>query len=267
MPSSSHKTLSVLDLYTPATPVWTVEAIAARFGCSIATAYRYVGDLAAAGLLTRVTGGSYVLGPRIVELDLLMREVDPIAAAGRPLIDTLVADTGCDVLLSNIYGDHLVNVMHVRGTEQLPISFVRGRPHPRFRGAMAKAILAFMARSRLARIHKLHATEIRAAGLGEDWIDFWRTLQVIRKRGYAESLGELDPGVVGLAAPVFNGPDVLGSVGLALSERRVRLLNVERLAAMVVECAARVSRSIEGIAHPKTAVMRPRRSSSRSGRR
>jgi DNA-binding IclR family transcriptional regulator len=259
MPSSSQKTLTVLDLYTADAPVWTVDSIATRLACSMATAYRYVGDLCAAGLLTRVTGGSYVLGPRIVELDLLMREVDPIATAGRPLIDSLVAETGCDVLLSNVYGDHLVNVMHVRGTENLPISFVRGRPHPRFRGAMAKATLGFMHRSQLARIYKLCAPEIRVAGLGEDWIGFWRSLQVIRKRGYAESLGELDAGVVGLAAPVFNGPDVLGCVGLALSERRVKLLNVERLAGMVVECASRLSQGIEGIAHPKTAVMTPHR--------
>jgi DNA-binding IclR family transcriptional regulator len=267
MPSSSQKTLTVLDLYTAATPVWTVESIATRLACSTATAYRYVGDLCSAGLLTRVTGGSYVLGPRIVELDLLMREVDPIAAAGRPLIENLVAETGCDVLLSNVYGDHLVNVVHARGAENLPISFVRGRPHPRFRGAMAKAILAFMPRSQLVRIYKLHAAEIHAAGLGEDWLGFWRALQAIRQRGYSQSMGELDAGVVGLAAPVFNGPDVLGSVGLALTERRTKLLNVERLASMVVGCAARLSRGIEGISHPKTAVIRPQRSGSGSKRR
>ena len=260
MPSSSYKMLSVLDLYSAEMPVWTVEAISAQLHCSVATAYRYVGDLCAAGLLTRVTGGSYVLGARIVRLDLLMREVDPIAAIGRPLIGALVAQTGCDVLLSNVYGDHLVNVLHERGSEMLPISFVRGRPHPMFRGAMAKAILAFMKRSRILRIYKSHTEEVAAAGLGGSWILFWRALQVIRKRGFADSLGELDQGVVGLAAPVFNGPDLLGSIGLALSEERLKLMNPLHLASLVVDCAAQLSRGIESIAHPKTAVIKPQSS-------
>ena len=107
------------------------------------------------------------------------------------------------------------------------------------------------------RIFKSHEDEIRSAALGQDWLEFWRNLQVIRKRGYAQSLGELDAGVVGLASPVFNGPDVLGSVGLALSERRLHLLNLDRLAGMVIECASRLSHGIEGIAHPKTPVIRP----------
>ena len=177
MASSSSKTLSVLDLYTAKAPVWTVEAVAGQMRCSVATAYRYVGELCTAGLLTRVTGGSYVLGPRIVQLDLLMREVDPIVALGRPLIREMVAETGCDALLSNVYGDQLVNVVHEQGSEDLALSFVRGRLHPHFRGAMAKAVLAFLPRSRIVRIHSQHAAEIRAAGLGENWIEFWRNDQ------------------------------------------------------------------------------------------
>jgi DNA-binding IclR family transcriptional regulator len=254
--NSRAKMLSVLDLFTEKAPVWTADDICSRLGFSTSTGYRYIRELAAAGLLTRITGGAYVLGARIIQLEALMRSIDPISRLGRGVIVSLVKQTGCDALLSNIYGEHVVNVLHERGVENLPLTYVRGRPHPRFRGAMAKAILAFMPRSRAARLYEAHKEEVAASGLGSSWNEFWQNLQVIRKRGYSDSRGELDAGVVGFGVPVFNGDEVLGSVALGCSPGRLKVLNQPMLIELLKAAAAQISTAIEGISHPQTPVMK-----------
>ena len=248
MASSRSKMLSILDLFDRASPVWTAEAMCDQLGCSASTGYRYISELCAAGLLTRISGG-YVLGPRIVQLELLMREIDPISRIGRPLIQELVKQTGCDVLLANMYGDQIVNVLHERGVEHLPLSYDRGRPHPLFRGAMSKSILAFVPRSRAQRVYNAHSALAAASGMGGSWREFWKTLSKIRKQGYAESHGELDPDVIGIGAPVFNGDEVIGSVSIGCSRARLALLNKERLIELLLSTVRELGRHVERIPH------------------
>ena len=247
MPTSRSKMLSILDLFDKAQPVWSADAVCARLGCSTSSGYRYIRELCAAGLLTRVSGGSYVLGARIVQLELLMREIDPISRVGQPLIQELVRQTGCDVLLADMYGDHIVNVLHERGVEHLPLSYERGRPHPLFRGAMSKAIVAFLPRPRAQRLYKANAALAAQSGMGADWLEFWHALQKIKKQGYAESYGELDPGVIGIGAPVFNGTEVMGSVSIGCSHARLALLRKDMLIELLLGTAREIGRHVEGI--------------------
>jgi DNA-binding IclR family transcriptional regulator len=255
MATSRAKMLSILDLFTETSPVWTAEEILARLQVSPSTGYRYIRELADAGLLTRITGGAYVLGARIIQLETLMRTIDPIARLGRAIIMPLVKQTGCDALLSNIYGEHVINVVHERGSEDLDLTFLRGRPLPLFKGATSKAILAFLPRSRVARIYDARASEVAAAGFGDSWKAFWRNLQAIRASGFSESRGELDPVITGFGVPVFNGDEVLGSVVLACSTKRVAILNQSTLIDLLKSASDTISGAIQGISHPQTAVM------------
>ncbi len=251
MASSRSKMLSILDLFDKAAPVWAADAICERLRCSTSSGYRYIRELCAAGLLTRISGGSYVLGPRIVQLELLMREIDPVSRTGQPIIAALVRQTGCDVLLANMYGDHIVNVLHERGVEQLPLSYDRGRPHPLFRGAMSKAILAFLPRSRALRLYTAHAELAERSGMGASWRELWQALQQIRTKGYSESHGELDPGVIGIGAPVFNGEEIMGSVSIGCSHARLALLNKDRLVELLLATARQIGAEVERISHAR----------------
>src|SRR5690606_28499175 len=144
MASSFSKMLSILNLYDEAHPVRTAEEICAALDLTASSAYRYIKELCTAGLLTRASGGAYMLGIRIVELEYVMRTADPVGRLGEPVIKRLATTTGCDALLSNYHGVHIVNILHECGTETLNTTYVRGRPHPLFRGAVAKAILPFL---------------------------------------------------------------------------------------------------------------------------
>jgi DNA-binding IclR family transcriptional regulator len=239
--SSLARMLSILDHFGPDSPVLTAEEIIGKLKYSRPTGYRYVRELVAAGLLVRSAGG-YSLGPRIIELDWLIRRHDPVLMGSRDTVRTLVTGTGCSVTQMGIYGDRIVTIHHERGPEALEINFDRGRPMPLFRGAPSKAILAFLPRARLERLHAKHD--------GRGFAKLYDELQAIRKTGYAISLGELDADKVGIAAPVFRDRTVVGSVCLVLTRPRYETANVELLVRRLKEAAARISDALEP-AHPE----------------
>lgn len=245
MASSLSRMLGILDLFDEEHPTRAAEEVCALLKLSTSTGYRYIRELCAAGLLGRMTGGNYMLGVRIVELEYVMRVSDPVAKLGSPILSQLVATTGCDALLSNFHGTHVTNVLRERGTENLNPSYLRGRQHPLFRGAVAKAILPFLPRSQLVRIYGANAALVSESGMGTTWLEFWRALQAIKRLGYSESHGELDPNLYGLGVPVFASTDVVGSISLVFSKKRSSSLNQEGLIKQMHAASRRLSLALE----------------------
>jgi len=186
-----------------------------------------------------------VLGVRVVELEYVMRVCDPVAKLGAPILRQLAKVSGCDALLSNFHGTHVVNVLRVRGVESLAPTYLRGRQHPLFRGAVSKAILPFLPRSQLVKIYKDNAAQVAEAGLGSSWLAFWRELQAIKRRGFSESHGELDRALHGLGVPVFSGSDVVGSISLVFSRKRSQTLNQEGLIRQMQTASRRLSEALD----------------------
>jgi len=237
--------LAVIDLFTEAEPTWAPEEIAERLGYSRPTGYRYVRELVGAGILRRAGASCYMLGPRIIELDHQIRATDPVLRAGVPIMEALADRTGCDVLLSNFYGDRVLNVHHVPGLERLNIRFGRGVPMPLFRGSTSKAIIAFLSNATLKRLYARHAATIAAVGLGGTWDEFRHAMAAIRRAGYASSSGELDPPNIGVAVPVFAARgEVLGSLSLVTLIKRWELLDREQIVALLREAGGRISEAI-----------------------
>ncbi len=245
MTTSLSKMLMVMDLFDENQASWTADAICERLKLSPSSGYRYIRELTAAGLLTRLSKGSYALGPRIIELEYVMRSSDPVAKVGLPILSRLSQVTGCDVLFSNIYGSHIINVLHVPGIEPLEITYTRGRQHPLFRGAAAKSILPYLTRSQLVKIYSANGEGIAEAGLGGDWLQFWRNLQAIKKQGFCVSHGELDPGVHGLGVPVLLTGTVVGSVTLAYTSDRAQVLSIDGLLEQMRAAASELADAIQ----------------------
>lgn len=231
--------LAVLDLFTEEHPVLAAEEIAGRLKYSRPTGYRYVRELVAAGLLVRSPGG-YALGPRIIELDWLIRTHDPVLTASGDAVRDLAMKTGCGVTQMGLYGDRIVTIRHEPGPEPLQIGFDRGRPMPLFRGAPSKAILAYLPRARLERLYRKHHER--------GFARFFEEMQAIRKAGHAVSFGELDPGKVGIGAPVFRRDrSVAGSICLVLTALRHDNANRALLLEKLLECAERISDALEPV--------------------
>ena len=236
--------LAVLDLFTEQRPVHSAEDITGRLKYTRPTGYRYVRELVGAGLLVRCPGG-YALGPRIIELDWLIRTHDPVLTASGAAVRELAMKTGCGVTQMGLYGERIVTIRHEPGPEPLQIGFDRGRPMLLFRGAPSKAILAYLPRARLERLYRKHHD-------GGGFARFAAEMQAIRKTGYAVSFGELDPGKVGIGAPIFRRDrSVAGSICLVLTSLRFDTANRELLIERLLESAAQISEALEPV-EPET---------------
>ncbi len=211
------RALGVLRLFSDEQPEWTVDAAAQALGLSQTTAYQYFRSLVDSGLLSTYTTGRYVIGPAIIELDRQTRLRDPLIRAARNQLDALATSiAGDDVaLLCRLYKFTVMCVDQRAPSAPLHhISYERGRPIPLERGAASKVILANLA----PRVLNRYYAQAHPDGRDPSWSDFRKPLRAIRRAGLCVTHGELDEGRVGVSAPIFMGKEVVGSIGLVLSQ-------------------------------------------------
>lgn len=245
---SSDRLLAVLELFTEERHEWTVEAAAERLGVSVTTAYRYFKQLLTAGLISPVSSAAYALGPAIIQMDRQIQMTDPMLSAARGVMTDLIqyAAEGSVILLCRLFHDRVMCVHQVIGRgPQSPVSYERGRPMPLFRGATSRIILANLPTRSLRSLFAANESEIAAAGLGQDWETFRGNLAKLRRDGYCITKSEIDPGRMGLAAPIFNyDRAVLGSLSFVLPARRADDALIERLVLLTVAGAREIERTM-----------------------
>lgn len=240
--SSLSKMLYILDLFTETEPVWSTAAILEALETSRSTGYRYIKTLHDAGLLTTVRNGQYSLGPRIIEMDLQIRQTDPLVLASRGVLEELVDKIGHSALLCTAYGDSVLCVSECRAPSSPENRFSRGQRRPLAQGAVSKVILAHLPHYRLKAIYPRQRDEFESYGLGSNWVDFRKTLGKFKKDGYVLTKGEFNPGVYSVAAPILTDQKTaLGSVGVAWDEKVRRDVDIEHAITVVKHAASTIS--------------------------
>jgi DNA-binding IclR family transcriptional regulator len=244
--SSGDRLLSVLGLFTVEQPQWTVDDAARQLGVSGPTAYRYFKRLTGAGLISPVSGASYTLGPAIIQMDRQIQVSDPMLRAARGVMNTLIsrAGDGAALLLCRLFHDRVMCVHQVLGRgPQEPVSYERGRLMPLFRGATSKIILAHLPVRTLKSLFEQNSAEIAKDGLGKSLEQFRASLAAIRRAGVVVTRGEIDPGRVGIGAPLFDRDrNILGSLSFALSAGRASSALIERLTPLLIAGAREIER-------------------------
>lgn len=245
--STLSKTLALLDFFGPDSLQVSAETITERMGLSKATIYRHLKDLCDVGLLIRVGGGNYSLGPRIVELDWMMRQYDPILIAGRELMHRLADETRLAVLCSAFYDDRIINTYIFEPTETFSFHFGRGQPMPLFWGAQSKVLVSYQ-NSR--RLQKLFQEKISGDPQNPchdwDWREFSKAAKKIRKDGYCITQGELTKGLTGIAAPILqqDSREAIASLCVLGDDERFALLSRESVIERLVDTANAISESL-----------------------
>ena len=239
---SPAKMLYILELFSETEPVWSTAAIIEALETSRSTGYRYIKTLHDAGLLTAVRNGYYGLGPRIIEMDLQLRQTDPLLLASHGVLEDLVDKIGHSALLCTAYGDSVLCIGEYRAPRSPANRFSRGQRRPLYQGAVSKVILAYLPHHRLKAIYPRQRKEMENAGLGSTWSAFRAALGKIKKDGYIVTMGEFTPGVYGVAAPVLTDQKTsLGSVGVAWDEHARRDVEVEQAVLAVKQAATTIS--------------------------
>lgn len=244
--TSAEKVLGVLALFTAERPVWSPERAAKRLSVSLATSYRYFNTLVASGLLEKLQRNRYVLGPAIVELDRQIREADPVLRQARPVMERLLKRVRepAAVLLCRYYRGMVMCIHQETNKTGEPVSsYERGARRPMFRGATSRVILAHLPPRTIANLWQDHKREIGAAALGESFEDFKANLRALRREPTYVGMGEVDPGRLGIAAPIFDATRrVAGSLTLVLLSPRTSERTLARLQLYVVSSAREIER-------------------------
>jgi DNA-binding IclR family transcriptional regulator len=202
--NSLERILAVFDVFSGKRLEWTPDGLMAELGYSRPTLYRYLKMLKKAGFLTSSRGGGYTLGPRVVELDYLVRQSDPLVLAGAPVLRDLAARRPCTALLARWYGNKILCVASECSAGMPLSSHPRGRPMPLGRGAISRSIMAHLPRAELTRLINLNLDELRLLGLGETSAQVLKSFAGIKKTGFAVAFGEITPGAVAAASAILD---------------------------------------------------------------
>lgn len=214
--TSSDKMLSIMDLFTPQRPEWTIEEMAPQLGLSHSTVYRYVRSLVSVGLALSVRPGRYLLGSGIIHYDRQLRLADPLIHAAQPVLRSLASELEASgvLFIARMHRNYVMSMVEQRiGLEEFAFSYDRGHFMPLYRGAPALVILAYTPIRNLKRPF-LEAHRTSASPLAE-WRQFRRQLRITRTRGYAIDIGEVDAHMLYVSVPLLQSDGtVAGSLTL-----------------------------------------------------
>ncbi|MEY8017269.1 IclR family transcriptional regulator [Mycobacterium servetii] len=194
-----HSGIGVLDkavgvLHTLAESPCGLAELCERTGLPRATAYRLAAALEVHRLVARDDDGRWCLGPAVSEL--ATRVHDPLLAAGAAVLPELRETTGESVQLYRREGTSRVCVAALEPAAGLRDTVPVGARLPMTAGSGAKVLLA----------HSDAATQKSVLPMAK-FTD--RTLAEVRRRGWAQSVAEREPGVASVSAPVRDGRGVV----------------------------------------------------------
>lgn len=192
------------------------------------TAHRLAVALEHHRLVSRDLQGRFILGPRLAELAAAAGEDRLLAAAG-PVLTALRDHTSESAQLYRRQGDQRVCVAAAERPVGLRDSIPVGAALTMSAGSAAQVLLAWEEPERLHR--GLHGAKFTAT-----------VLSGVRRRGWAQSVGEREAGVASVSAPV-RGPSgrVVAAVSISGPAERMTRQPGRLHAAAVVSAANRLS--------------------------
>lgn len=247
--TSIDRAFEILDLLGEKSPTVSPEEICEKLGLTRSTTYRYLRVLCNAGLLVQLSRGNYSLGPRIVELERKIQISDPMTSVGNRIMPNRAKKVPDSVLiLCGLWGDRVLCLRQENSNSEdsapLRLKRARGLPFSLFKGAASLVILANLPAARIKSLFLRCSGEISAAGLGDNWQDFRRRMQTIKRAGYCITVGTFESEMAAVAAPIFSEDgSVIGSLARIL--QRVHSESDEELVEDIRAAASEFTRDLQ----------------------
>ena len=244
MLGSIEKAIKVLFLFQGEKTVWGVREISAHLGYNPTTVQRILNTLKAYSFVDQdLNTRRYRLGNIFFSFLQTLQTNYSVIGTVQPLMNDLLSRIQETVHLETIEGMNRICIHTIESSKRLKASMPIGSKAPLYSGATSKCLLAFSSQDFIEEYLKdaklIPITKNTITGIK----DLRKELESIRKKGYAESLGELTPGLGALSAPLFNHRgDLLAALSLAIPERRYmelkhRKLCIKELIHTAAECS------------------------------
>lgn len=233
------RAINVLSVFGHARPQLGLSEIVAAVRLPKTTVFRLLSSLVERNFCEFDSQtGKYSLGFELVRLADIRRRQTNVHDVAIPVMREIRNEVNETVILSVRSGDFRVHIDFVEGLHPMRRMADLGVRAPLYAGAASKVLLAgmededvetYLARTELTALQKTTITDKNM---------LWREIRAIRKRGYAESKGEIFPGGGALAAPLkdFSGKTV-AVMDILTPEHRYTPQHRERCIALLLNGA------------------------------
>ncbi|MDJ0911934.1 MAG: IclR family transcriptional regulator [Desulfobacterales bacterium] len=220
--SSVEKALRVLQVFQEPRPFWGVRELSAHLNFSPATVLRILQTLKNYGFVDQDPNTRlYRLGTIYYCFLHALQSTHPISRTALPYLQQLTERTHETAHLNTIDGVERLCIENVESLQPLKAAMPIGSRSPLYAGASSKCLLAFSTSDFIDSF--LNGATLRP--IAENTITDPKTLRkelhLIQRQGFAVSLGERNPGLGSLSAPILNHQGVLlAAISLAMPEIR-----------------------------------------------
>jgi len=220
--NSVEKALKILKAFEGERSYWGVRELSTHLGFSPATVQRILQTLKSYAFVDQDPHTrQYRLGNIYFSFIQTLQRIYPITRVAQPFMKQLLSLTQETVHLNVIEGDERICIDNMESSQNLKGFMPIGSRSPLYAGASSKCLLAFSDKDFIeAYLQQVKPTAITKNTL-TDLKKVRSELEIIRKQGYAASLGERNPGLGSLSAPILDYRGMLlASISLAIPEIR-----------------------------------------------
>jgi DNA-binding IclR family transcriptional regulator len=239
---TAERALSLLDVLANSGVRMRLSDLAQVAALNISTTSRLVGALERSGLVERdLETGRYGLGFKLLRLAHVVLEQSPLPEMATPILSRLMEATGETATLCVVHNDAILILARVECASPLRSVAQIGHQGPLYCTAHGKVALAWMADEQAAAIlarEMPKLTDLTITSADDMNCERGR----IRDRGYALDLGEREPELVSIAAPVRDAAgQVVASCGVSGARQRMTDGVIPALARRVLDASDALS--------------------------
>ncbi len=250
---SVERAFAVLRSFTAERPVQGVSEIASALDLNRTTVHRLLATLESCGAVRRdPISHRYTISAGVLQFANVFHQTSNVRDIAHQAMVRLRDETGQTAALHLREGFERVTISQVESNQDLRMTYRDlGVPQPLHLGAPGKAILAHLGEDEieeyLSRRHLVAFTENSITNP----VAIRAELEKILHRGISVSREERRPGVVSVAAPVFNDAgQVIGAMNICGPVHRVSEEQIEQIIPLVREAARETSRRLGWIESP-----------------
>ncbi len=253
------RALDIIDIFDYDNRELTAQELSQRTAIPLSTLYRLIKDLETRGYLKYNSHlATYGLGMRFFELGCVVSQQIELPEVCGPHMRHLSEQFDATVMLTAVYRNEVICLEVVQSRRILRLAMDRGSRLPFYAGAGSKILMAFLPESTIDRLLGQQPIVAFTSHTMTDPAAFKLHLTEIRQQGYALSDQEMNPGAVGIAAPVYNAQrEVVAGMTLAGPSSVLGRENfpdyVEAVQQAAIECSQQLGyHPLPDQAHPPT---------------
>lgn len=214
--------LEVLKYFTKEKSSWGVRELANVMGMNHSIIYRILVTFEEYGFLRKNEfTNKYELGVKLFEYGLIVKESMKINEMIYPIMKEVSDELGESTFLTWLDGTEGVCVEISECSKNVRYEITLGSRAPLYAGASNKVIMAFLPQEIQQKILEKKLAPITSKTVTDEE-SIKRSLEEIRRNGWAYSIGEYTEDVVGIAVPLFHGnTSIIASLTVAGPSYRI----------------------------------------------